>query len=79
MLRLLAVAASLALAALAMGCAGSSPHADNVAQETLDADYNNCQSRALVSTALIKSAGEAEDKQQEILDTCMQERGYSVK
>ena len=79
MLRPFAVVAALALASLAMGCAGSSPHADNVAQETLDADYNNCQSRALVSTALIKSAGEAEDKQQEILDTCMQERGYSVK
>lgn len=79
MLRSLAVAASLALAALAMGCAGSSPHADNVAQETVDADYNQCQSRATVSTALIKSASEAEDKQQQIIDECMQEKGYSVK
>ena len=79
MLRLLAVAASLALVVLAMGCAGSSPHADNVTQEAVDADYNSCQSRAFVSTALITSAGEAEDKQQAIIDACMQERGYSVK
>ena len=79
MLRSLVVAASLALAALAMGCAGSSPHADNVPQETVDIDYNQCRNRALVSTSLIKSAGEAEDKQQEIVDACMQEKGYAIK
>jgi hypothetical protein len=79
MLRHFAVAASLTLAALAMGCAGSTPHSDNVPQATVDADYTECESRAIVSTALIKSAGEAEDKQQIIIDECMQEKGYAVK
>jgi len=79
MLRPFVVAAALALASLAMGCAGSSPHADNVPQETVDIDYNQCQTRATVSTALIKSAGDAEDKQQQIIDECMKEKGYSVK
>ncbi|MFP5257852.1 MAG: hypothetical protein ACLGQH_02395 [Acidobacteriota bacterium] len=79
LLRPFAVAVSLALASLALGCAGLSPHADNVPQETVDADYSECQSRATVSTALVKSAGEAEDKQQAIIDECMKEKGYSVK
>ena len=79
MLRHLAVAASLALSALALGCASTGPTADNVPQETVDIDYSQCQSRALVSTALIKSAGEAEDRQQEIIDECMKEKGYKIK
>jgi len=79
MFRQFALAASLALASFALGCAGSSPHSDNVAQETVDLDYEQCQSRATISTALIRSAGEAEDKQQEIIDECMKEKGYAIK
>ncbi|MHC1790715.1 hypothetical protein [Solidesulfovibrio sp.] len=79
MLRSLAVAASLSLTLLGMGCAGSGPKADNVPQAAVDADYTDCESRALVSTALITSAGEAEERQQQILDECMQEKGYAVK
>jgi hypothetical protein len=79
MLRHFAVAACLALAALAQGCASAGPHADNVPQSALDADYNACETRAYVSTAFVKSAGEAEDKQQAIIDACMKEKGYNVK
>ena len=79
MLRRFVAVAFLALSALALGCAGSGPHSDNVPQATVDADYNECESRAFVSTALIQSPGEAEARQQEIVDECMKERGYSVK
>ncbi len=79
MLRRLVAASCLALVALSLGCAGTEPKSDNVAKETLDADYRDCESRAYVSTALISSPGEATDKQQEIIDACMQEKGYAVK
>ncbi len=79
MLRRLAAASCLALAALSLGCAGSGPKSDNVAVDVVTADYNDCESRAYVSTALIRSAGEAADKQQEILNACMQEKGYAIK
>jgi len=78
MLRLFA-AASLVLAALSLGCAGSAPKSDNVSQDALNADYNDCESRAFVSTALIRSGSEAEDRQQEIIDECMKEKGYTAK
>jgi hypothetical protein len=79
MLRRFVVASSLALAALSLGCASADPHADNVPQAALDADYNDCESRAYVSTAFIRSAGEAEDKHETIIDACMQEKGYRTK
>ncbi|UJX42436.1 hypothetical protein K9F62_07145 [Desulfovibrio sp. JY] len=80
MLRRLAASSCLAVAALlTFGCAGSGPKSDNVPQQALDADYQDCESRAYVSTALIKSAGEAADKQEAILDACMKEKGYKVK
>ncbi len=79
MLRRFAVSACLALAALALGCAGSGPRADNVPQAAVDADYNDCESRAYVSTAMIPTASEAADKHQEIIDACMKEKGYNVK
>jgi hypothetical protein len=78
MLRL-AAATCLALAALCLGCAGSAPKSDNVSQEALDADYHDCEIRAYVSTALIKSPSEATDQQEKIIDACMKEKGYSVK
>lgn len=72
-------AAMLLLAALSLGCAGSSPKSDNVSQDALNADYNDCESRAFVSTALIKSGDAAEARHQEIIDECMKEKGYNVK
>ena len=71
--------ACLLLLALAPACAPPGPHADNVPQAAVDTDYNDCETRAFVSTALLKSAGEAADKRQEIIDACMQEKGYKVK
>ncbi|MHC1712698.1 MAG: hypothetical protein AB9872_11180 [Solidesulfovibrio sp.] len=79
MLRRFVVASSLALAVLAMGCASADPHADNKPQIALDADYNDCESRAYVSTAFVRTAGEAEEKHEAIIDACMQEKGYLVK
>ena len=79
MLPRLCASSCLVLAALTFGCAGQSPKSDNVSQQVLDADYHDCETRAYVSTALIKDAGEATDKQQEILDACMKEKGYNVK
>ena len=69
----------LFLAGLSLGCAGTDPHSYNVPQATVDADYHACESRAMVSTAFIRSAGDAADKQQEIIDACMQEKGYTIK
>ena len=79
MLRHLAVAAALSLAALATGCGSIGATADNVPQSAVDEDYSQCQSRAFVSTALVKTASEAEDRQQEIIDECMKEKGYNAK
>lgn len=81
MLRRLVVATALALATLNCGCTMFSPgpRADNVPQEAVDADYHDCESRAYVSTALIKSAGEAADQQEAIMDECMKEKGYNIK
>lgn len=81
MLRSLVAATGLALAALTFGCTMFSPgpHSDNVPQATVDADYHDCETRAYVSTALVKSAGEASEQQQAILDECMKEKGYNVK
>lgn len=79
MLRHLAALFCLVLAALTLGCAGSGPTADNVSQEVLDADYNACEQRAYVSTALAKSADEASETRQNIIDACMKEKGYRVK
>ncbi|EFL50161.1 conserved hypothetical protein [Solidesulfovibrio fructosivorans JJ]] len=80
MLRRLAASSCLVVTALlSLGCAGSGPKSDNVSQQTLDADYRDCESRAYVSTALIQSPGEAADKQEAILDACMKEKGYKVK
>jgi hypothetical protein len=79
MFRRFAFAAALALAAAAMGCSYVVPHADNVPQEAVDTDYAECENRAFVSTALIKSGDEAEAKQQVIIDECMKEKGYTVK
>ncbi len=78
MLRRLVAASCLALAALAMGCAGSDPKPDVVADTVRDADYHDCESRAYVSTALIRSAGTATDKQEAIIDACMKEKGYRI-
>ncbi|WP_428563995.1 MAG: hypothetical protein ACP59X_01430 [Solidesulfovibrio sp. DCME] len=78
MLRL-AAAFCLALTVCCLGCAGTEPKSDNVAKETLDADYHDCEIRGYVSTALIKSPGEATEQQEQIIDACMKEKGYSVK
>lgn len=78
MLRL-AAAFCLALAFCCLGCASTEPKSDNVAKEALDADYHDCEIRAYVSTALIRSPDEATDKQEQIIDACMKEKGYSVK
>ncbi len=77
--RCIAASALLLLAALAGGCAGSGPRSDNVPQETIEADYNQCENRAFVSTAMIRNPDAAEARHQEIIDTCMKEKGYTVK
>lgn len=79
MLRFFAAASFLVLTVLTLGCAGSGPHSDNVPQAAVDADYSDCENRAVVSTALIRSVNEADDKHQEIIDACMKEKGYKVK
>ncbi len=81
MLRRLAVASGLSLTVLAGGCTMFSPgpRSDNVPQAAVDADYQACESRAYVSTALVKSPGEATDQQQAIIDECMKEKGYNIK
>jgi hypothetical protein len=82
MLRRLVAATGLALAALTCGCTtmfSPGPQSDNVPQAAVDADYHDCESRAYVSTALVKSAGEASDRQEAIMDECMKEKGYKIK
>ena len=79
MLRVRLAALCLLLAALAPGCGPSRPVADGVPQATLDADYTDCVSMSYVSTAGIRAQGAADAKRQELIDTCMKNKGYVEK
>lgn len=60
------------------GCA-SAPVAENVSQSAMEADYADCEAMSYVSTAGIRAQGAADAKRQELIDTCMKHKGYTVK
>ena len=79
MLRLCLAVLCLLPVLLLSGCGGSRPVAEGVPQSTLDADYADCESMSYVSTAGIRSQGAADAKRQELIDTCMKNKGYVEK